>query len=80
MNCSIVHEGCMGTAATPKARIYLASGGRTLRASKWTMDTIEAPASGKASFGVSNVPPSVKDVRTIVRTALAQTRAEGVRE
>ena len=69
MNGSIVHEGCMGTATTPKARIYLASGGRTLRASKWTTSSIEAPASGKASFGVSNVPP-----------ALAQARAEGVRE
>jgi len=68
MNGSIVHEGCMGTAATPTARIYLASGGRTLRASKWTTGSIEAPTSGKASFGVRKIPP-----------ALAQARAEGVR-
>ncbi|WP_148883095.1 hypothetical protein [Thermococcus aciditolerans] len=79
MNGSIVHEGCMGTTAIREAHTHPASSGLTLRASKWAMDTIEAPASGKARFKVSNIPPSVKDVRTIVRTALAQARAEGVR-
>jgi len=29
---------------------------------------------------IIKIPPSVKDVRTTVRTALAQARAEGVRE
>ncbi len=69
MSSTIVHKGCIGTAAIPKAHIYLASGGRTLRASKWTAGSIEAPTSGKASFGVRKIPP-----------ALAQARAEGVRE
>lgn len=31
------------------------------------------------SFGVRKIPPSVTDVRTTVRTALAQAGAEGVR-
>ena len=80
MNGGIVHKGCMGTTAIREAHTHPASGGRTLRVSKWTMDTIEAPTSGKAGFGVRKIPPSVKDVRTTVRTALSSERTEGVGE
>lgn len=69
MNGSIVREGCMGTKAIRETHTHHASGGRTLRVNKWAMDTIEASSSGKASFGVNDIPP-----------ALAQARAEGVRE
>lgn len=68
MKDSIVHEGCVGEMATPEAHLHPASSGRALRASKWAIDAIEAPASGRAGFGVSNVPP-----------ALSSERAEGVR-